>query len=108
MIPKTTPSRLKGMQQQQHIHARMPQTRLQVAKLLFFFACPVPGFSELMGGGGAPKLPANSGSRPIKVQSLAPSTNIGVRLSTRFCAIHSRICSALTGPYVLPSFPVIL
>ncbi len=76
-----------------------PENQTGVAKEFVFGICPaveIPGVSGAIGG-GAPcaKQLANSGSRPTKFQSFAPSTKTGVRLSTRLSAIHCRNCSAV-------------
>ena len=71
MSENTRPSRLNGNPQQQQTHAKMPQTSPAVASELVR-----RGWTggEIVDGALPGKSPANSGSRPTKVQSFAPST----------------------------------
>ena len=107
MMEKVSPRRLNGtpLQHQHSVSDKMPQISPVVAKPFVFRAWAGGAMvCGAMAGGTAPaKRVANSGSRPAKVQSFAPSAKTGVRLSTRFWAIHCRNCSPVTGPY---SFPV--
>lgn len=97
-------------QQQMHVTDKMPQTNPAVANRLV--RGDGIGGAMVLGANVGDKLPekspANSGNKPIKFQSAAPSAKTGVRCSTRPSAIHCRICSAPTGPYSLPSCPMIL
>jgi hypothetical protein len=114
MIEKIRPRTLNGNppQHQHSVTDRIPKIKPAVAKELVLGICPAvkfPNFGGAIVGGVPPaKCAANSGNSPTKVQSFPPFANTGVCRSTRFSAIHRRNCSALIGPYSLPSCPMIL
>src|ERR1035437_8500852 len=90
---------------------RMPQ--MPAGILLDARGTGAQGGGVMVGGtvaetGGGFRSAVNSGSEPSGFQSWAPSGCTSVWAFARFSVIQPRSCSALTGPYCWPSFPMIL
>src|SRR6266850_1529973 len=106
-----TPSTLKGNPWQQHKKgmARMP-------RIIPVIAIGLVRGARIMGSGPGvseavrilPSAPANSGNSVTGFQSVAPSDKTLVWPLARPSAIHCLNCSAVMGPYSLPSAPMIL
>src|SRR4051812_21171943 len=116
MIEQTRPPTAKGSPQQQSpkVTDRIPSTSPVVASACVRrIGTPIIGPGVAIGGAAGPeadvvKKRESSGTVPAVCQLVPPSTSTLVSAFTRPSAIHWRNCSVVTGPYSLPSAPMIL